>query len=161
MKTMKNSILIILFLFAVINCQKDNFGTDYSNMLDSISSQKYYSSDIFDNNHNAINGIWKVIGTSGGFSGSGYTSDFNYLIIKPNGIFGIVRNDSVITSGKIVIKNQSENELFVDLISDTDPAKPGIGIVQDSEKYIQLHSDTLDLIAPCCDRFNTHFKRVK
>lgn len=161
MKTFKNYILIILFLFAVTNCQKDEIGMDYSTLLDSISSQKYYPSEILDKNYVAINGTWKVIGTSGGFAGSGYTPDFNYLIIKPNGIFGIIRNDSLITMGKILIKNQTDKELYIDLISDKDPDLVKVGIVQDSEKYIELHTDTLYLIAPCCDRFNTHFKRVK
>ncbi len=161
MKTLKHSVLILLFLLGAVNCQKDNFGKNYSTLLDPISSQKYYASEILDENHIAINGIWKVTGTSGGIAGSGYTPDFNYLIIKPNGIFGIVRNDSLITTGKILIKNQSVSELYVDLIADTDPGKMGIGIVLDSDKYIELHSDTLDLIAPCCDRFNTQLKRVQ
>ena len=161
MKTIKNGMLLILFIFIATNCQKDELRADYSIMLDSISSQRYYSSDIFTEKHIAINGIWKVIGTSGGIAGSGYKADFNYLIIKANGIFGIVRNDSLITSGKILIKNQSDSELYVDFISETDPDKVRIEIVQDSEKYIELRNDTLNLNAPCCDRFNTHFKRVK
>lgn len=161
MKTFKNYILIILFLFAATNCQKDDIWKDYSTLLDSISSQKYYPSEILNGNYVAVNGTWKVIGTSGGFAGSGYTPDFNYLIIKPNGIFGIIRNDSLITMGKIVVKNQTDKELYVDLVSDKDPDLVKVGIVHDSEKYIELHTDTLYLNAPCCDRFNTHFKRVK
>lgn len=153
--------MIILFLFTATNCQKEENWKNYSTLLDLISSQKYYPAEILDDNHVAINGVWKVIGTSGGIAGSGYTPDFNYLIIKPNGIFGVVRNESLITTGKILIKNQSADELYVELIADTDPGKVMVGIVRDSEKFIELHSDTLDLIAPCCDRFNTQFKRVK
>lgn len=161
MKTIKNFMLTLLFLFAASGCLKDEIWMDDSTLLDSISPQKYYPSEILNSNHVAINGMWKVIGTSGGIAGQGYKADFNYLLIKPNGIFGIVRNDSLITMGKILIKNQSDDELFVDLISDTDPDLVKVEIVEDSEKYIELHSDTLYLNAPCCDRFNTHFKRVK
>ena len=161
MKTIKNTILIILSLFACLNCQKNVVVKDYSALLDSISSQKYYSAEILNNNHIAINGTWKLIGTSGGFAGSGYSPDFNYLIIKPNGIFGVVRNGSLITMGKILIKSQSDNELIVDLISEVSPTQVPIEIIQDPEKYFELHNDTLNLIAPCCDRFNTQFKRVK
>ena len=134
---------------------------DYSSQLDSIASQKYYPSEIFNETHIAVNGIWKVIGTSGGIAGSGYKSDFNYLIIKPNGIFGIVRNDSLITTGKILIKNQSDSELYVDFVPEIDPDQVRIQMIYDSEKYIELRTDTLNLNAPCCDRFNTHLKRVK
>lgn len=161
MKTIKNLLLIILFLFAATNCQKEDNWKNYSTLLDLISSQKYYPTEILNDKHVAINGVWKVIGTSGGIAGTGYTPDFNYLIIKPNGIFGVVRNESLITTGKILIKNQSVDELYVELIADTDPGQVMVGIVQDSEKFIELHSDTLDLIAPCCDRFNTQFKRIK
>jgi len=159
MKKIIGAIVIMLLVVVVINCKKENMATDYSKLMDSISAQKYYSSEILDQNHVTINGIWKVIGTSGGFSGHGYTPNFNYLIIKPNGIFGVVRNDSLVSSGKIIIKNQTDKELYVDLFADSD-LENGVQIVVDSDKYLQLHNDTLELIAPCCDRFNTQFKRV-
>jgi len=161
MKTIHNTILIILSLFAFTSCQKDIIGKNYSTLLDSISSQKYYSTEILSDSHVGINGTWKVIGTSGGIAGTAYIPDFNYLIIKPNGIFGVVRDDSLITTGRILIKSQTDSELMVDLISEVSPLKVAIQIIQDPEKFIELHNDTLNLIAPCCDRFSTHFKRVK
>ena len=95
-----NSIIILIISFFAISCQTGNISLK---LLDEVSTTKYYSSDIIPESYQAIYGIWKVAGTSGGFAGTGYTKDFDYLILKQNGIFGIVRNDSLITFGKLML----------------------------------------------------------
>jgi hypothetical protein len=152
---MKKITMIALLLFAFIQCDK-NLTVNYESLLDSISASKYYSSEIINPKYLGLYGTWKVSGTSGGFAGQGYTPNFSHLVIKPYGIFGIVRNDSIISNGKIVIKNQKDTELYVEFISVSSNGNTFF-----NEKYIQLHNDTLDLISPCCDMFNTHFKKVK
>ena len=147
--------MIALLLLAFIQCDK-NLNVNYESLLDSTSANKYYSSEIINPNYMGLYGTWKVTGTSGGFAGQGYTPTYSHLVIKPYGIYGIVRNDSLIYTGKISIKNQTDSELFVDFIS---ALSPGNTVV--SSSYIQLHNDTLDLNSPCCDMFNTHFKKVK
>ena len=85
------------------------------------------------------------------------------LILKPNGIFGIVRNDSLISYGKLTILATDATQYYpnsVDCNFDFDKKTP-IELSADTEKYIQINHDSLNLIAPCCDRFNTHFIRKK
>lgn len=143
------------------SCLKSNLQKDYTVLLDSISSQKYYQYEELFAENLQLYGTWKVIGTSGGFSGQGYEADFDYLVVKPYLIFGIIRNDSLISTGKIEILNQDENEFFVNFKSDQEPEKVGIQLIYNSEKYIFFSNDSLTLYAPCCDRYNTHLKKVK
>jgi hypothetical protein len=159
MKTFIPLISMFLFICAGNSCNKTTLEKGYSILLDSVSTKKYYSKDLLSQQNSEIYGTWKVIGTSGGFIGTGYTPDFDYLVIKPNLIFGIIRNDSLITSGKIVIKSQTDTELLIEFISEISPAKINIELVSDSKKYVEIRSDSLNLNAPCCDRFNTHLKK--
>lgn len=165
MNRLTANIIMIVFIFSFLSCNKSQIETkiekDYTNLLESIAPAKYYTKDILVQEFDKIYGTWQVIGTSGGFAANGYKADFDYLVLKPNLIFGIIRNDSLITSGKIEIKTQTDSELLVNFISDTDPLKVKIQMVQDPEKYVLIHGDTLDLNAPCCDRFNTHFKKIQ
>ncbi|MDP4228352.1 MAG: hypothetical protein Q8910_18525, partial [Bacteroidota bacterium] len=105
-----------------------------------------------------IYGDWRVTGTSGGFTGMGYRKDFDYLVLKPNGIFGIIRNDSLIAFGKMIVSQDNNG-----LLCRFSPEKPAqIELLSDPEKYLNIVSmDSLNLYAPCCDRFNTHLIRVK
>ena len=152
---MKKITIIALLLLTFVQCGKD-LNVNYSSLLDTTSANQYYSSEIINPKYMGLYGTWEVTGTSGGFAGQGYTPNFSHLVIKPYGIFGIVRNDSLISTGKISIKNQTDSKLFVEFISVSSSGNTFF-----NEKYIQLHNDTLDLISPCCDMFNTHFKKVK
>lgn len=154
-------VLIVTLLFMFVKCERDNFNVNYQGMLDSLSASKYYTAEILGTKNMQLYGTWKVVGTSGGIAGSGYTPDFDYLVIKAYGVFGLIRNDSLITSGKIAVINQTDTELSVDFISETDPVKVGANIVLDPEKYIIIQADTLDLNSPCCDRFNTRLIKVR
>jgi len=161
MKSIRWINVIVLLTLFFVGCKTDDIALK---ALDAIPETKYYSSDIIPEQQSNIYGVWKVVRTSGGFVGSGYTKDFDYLILKRNGIFGIVRNDSLLTSGKLTLlpdltmspvnkgihcKFESEKTVRIELCGD-------------SEKYIQLvGKDSLDLIAPCCDRYNTHLIRKK
>ena len=147
--------LAMASVFLIASCKKKN---DTAQTFDSISTDIYYSAEILDPQYTSAYGTWGVYGTSGGFAGNGYPKDFDKLLLKPNGIFGIVRNDSLLTHGKIVIKNQTAQELFVEFVPETQIQ--GIDLLADNEKYMQITNDTLHLTAPCCDRFNTHLKRL-
>ena len=152
---MKKITMIALLLLTFVQCGKD-LNVNYESLLDSTLANKYYSSEIINTKYMGLYGTWKVTGTSGGFAGQGYTPNFSHLVIKPYGIFGIVRNDSMVVTGKISIKNQTDTQLYVDFMSFTNSGNPLW-----NSTYIQMHNDTLDLISPCCDMFNTHFKKVK
>jgi hypothetical protein len=103
-------------------------------------------------------GKWRVIGTSGGYTGEGYEKDFDYLILKEKGIFGILRNDSLIAYGKLVL-----TQIQGSIVCKFNPEKSAnIELCVDPEKEIKVfNNDTLYLFGPCCDRFNIHLVRVK
>ncbi len=130
-------------------------------MMDTISAQKYYPNEVLSEKYLKLYGIWKVTGTSGGFTGMGYKADFDYLLMKPCGIFGIIRNDSLVATGKILIIDQSDKNLRIDFVSEKDHGKLRIEMLQDSEKNVEIDGDSLSLNAPCCDRFNTHLTKLK
>ncbi|MDP4187767.1 MAG: hypothetical protein Q8905_06970, partial [Bacteroidota bacterium] len=70
----------------------------------------------------------------------------------------IIRNDSLIAFGKMVVSQDNNG-----LLCRFSPEKPAqIEVLSDPEKYLNIVSmDSLNLYAPCCDRFNTHLIRVK
>jgi len=157
MKTHTTIILALLTVF-FIGCKTEDLSLK---KLDLIPADKYYSSDIVPEVYKTIYGTWKVTGTSGGFSGMGYTKDFDYLILKENGIFGILRNDSLIAYGKLNLL-QTDPKIYINALycGFEFEKSANIELNADKEKYFQLTGkDTLSLIAPCCDRFNTHLIR--
>jgi hypothetical protein len=129
--------------------------------LDVITSDKYYSTDIIPDSAKDIYGTWKVLGTSGGFTGMGYKKDFDYLLLKPNAIFGIVRNDSLIGFGKLSLNPDNTFHINNSLVCKFEFDQPiHIELSNDSEKDISLiNNDTMNLTAPCCDRYNTQLIR--
>jgi hypothetical protein len=151
---------IILFCLTSTSCNKEKTSNDFSQIMSNIPPQKYFSTEVLNEKYQDMYGIWKVIGTSGGFAGMGYDEDFEYLVLKPNGIFGILRNDSLISYGKLSVTSQTETTLVVEFIPDTEPGLVLVEITADREKYIEMEKNELDLIAPCCDRFNTHLEKV-
>ena len=122
--------------------------------------QQSYDSEIFSQNDLKIYGKWKLFDISGGLHGSGYDLNFDFLEIKEYGIYGFVRNDSLLEYGKIMPALQTANEirLKVDLEEDVNSKI----FLADKEKYVEfIGNDTLNLNAPCCDRYNYHFERIK
>lgn len=153
-------IILLLMILLFVGCKTDEIALK---ALDAIPETKYYSSDIIPEQQSNIYGVWKVVRTSGGFAGNGYTKDFDYLILKKNGIFGIVRNDSLLTSGKLTLLPTIALYMPIGIHCQFESESPvNIELCGDPEKYIRLvNKDSLDLIAPCCDRYNTHLIRKK
>lgn len=147
--------LAIVLVVNILSC--GNKGPEPVSEWDSIQPNKYYDTDILDSI--PIYGKWEVISTSGGKMGDGYDKDFDYLLVKPNAIFGILRNDSLLTTGKIVIP---PNTSQIPLISfDAEKTTDILLLLSNINYRVEFKSDTLNLFAGCCDNFNTHFKKVK
>jgi len=156
---MKN-ISGIIGLIILSSCTTQDI---YLKKMDLIPTTRYYSADIFADSTQRIYGVWKLTSTSGGFSGNGFNKDFDYLLLKPNAIFGVIRNDSLIGYGKLTLLPNSpvfyNNSVHCSFDFDQ---TANIQLNADPEKYISLtKTDTLNLIAPCCDRYNFHFERLK
>jgi hypothetical protein len=153
---MKSSIkryLMSLLIIILSSCSKYN---DHYHSLEDISSKEYYSSDILPDSLQNLYGSWNLIATSGGFVGSGNSKEFDYLVFKKNGIFGVFKNENLIAYGKLTLKHEIHTtSLNFISIKSTD-----IDLCTDPVKNINfVNIDTLNLTAPCCDRFNIHLVR--
>lgn len=156
MRIVFHGMVALSLLFCVTACKKGKNDTYQS--FDEIPTDTYYASDVFTAAHANVNGHWVVYNTSGGFSGAGYPADFQKLLIKPNGIFGILNNNSLVAYGKIVVQSQTAQALLVEFVPQT-PVN-NIQLLADREKYVTVRNqDSLDLVSPCCDRFDTYLKR--
>lgn len=159
MKTILKSIIWVLF-FGLLSCEEDSNETSY---LSSIDSDKYYSNEIIPLDYQQIYGKWRLYEVSGGISGTGYEPDYDYLEIKKFGIYGLIRDGRLFEYGKIELDTfdiNTEAYLQVKLIPDYYVGRnPNMDT---PEKYVDLKgTDSLNLISPCCDLYNYHYKRVK
>lgn len=160
--TLRFSALIALLLAALWSCKKTE-SNEIGPALDefnAIPTKQYHPTDVLQGKPFDLYGNWRVIGSSGGFHGSGYGTDFDYLLIKPNAMFGIVRDGELVTTGKIEVVNDPDFDLLIHLVSDKPAAEVNAQIIHDNEKFVVMRSDTLSLYSTCCDRYDTHFKKL-
>ncbi|MBK9335109.1 MAG: hypothetical protein IPM98_00420 [Lewinellaceae bacterium] len=140
--TLRFTALLALFLVALGSCKK-NEQTEIGPALDefnAIPTNQYHASDVLQGQPFDIYGHWRVVGTSGGIHGGGYGTDFDYLLIKPNAMFGIVRNGELVTTGKIEVVNDPQFDMLVHFISDKPYEEVNIQLVYDYEKFIGMQA---------------------
>ena len=158
---MRTAILIFvvcMLICALYYCDQDTIET-HTSLLE-FRKTKYFDSEIFTEPYFRIYGKWKVFDISGGLHGSGYDLNFDYLEVKEYGMFGFVRNDSLLEYGKIVPSLQTADEIQLNVSFEKD--ENSNSFFGDREKYVVFSgNDTLSLYSPCCDRFNYHFVRIK
>jgi hypothetical protein len=93
---MKTAYLFVFSILLISSCSKDEDKTTY---LNSLSSDKYFEEEVLTSGSDELYGLWKA---SSIYGWSGYSEpDFDYLEIKPFGIYGLIRNDSLFEYGKI------------------------------------------------------------
>ena len=151
------SVLMCIFLFS---CKKDSSleFADKSSFIDSIAVNRYYSSEIQSLSEDGLYKTWKLVRVTGGIMGGEHPLSFDYLVMKPHGIYGVILNDTLKEYGKISVGEKGELGVFLSF--QPDAASPSF--VYDFEKYASMISkDTLLLIAPCCDRFSFEFVAEK
>lgn len=154
MNTITNILVLGIILISLSGCEKETEEVDY--LVDIYEKDKYYDSEIFTDTYLDFYGKWNLYCISGGLWGGGYAPNFDYLKIKEYGIYGFIRNDSVLEFGKIIIEEQTDESLLIIFEAD-DNSETFIG---DNEKYVNLNgSDSLNLNSPCCDRYNYHYVR--
>jgi len=159
MKTVIKSTIWILF-FGLLSCKEVNSVKFH---LDFIDSHTYYSEEIIPDDYLNIYGKWKLYKVSGGIHGTGHEPDYEYLEMKSFGIYGLIRNDNIFEYGKIKLDtfDMSTND-FLQVRFIPDYTTRVSTDIYPSEKYLYLKgTDSLDLISPCCDLYNYHYKRVK
>lgn len=150
---------IIISFLGVMSCEKEDA---VKSQLDSIHPDKYYSAEIIPSNYLKIYGKWKLDKISGGFSGSGYAPDYDYLEIKSIGIYGLIKNNSLFEYGKIELSTFDENTANLLQIKLLPEYYVNKNPYHNPYLYINLHgNDSLDLISPCCDFYDYHYSRIK
>lgn len=107
MEHLKKILILFVLFVSTTSCERD----DKSEGID----KAYYQNEIFIAKNQAIYGDWRIVNIEGGKSGFGYTIDFKFLSINKFGVFSIIRNDSSICSGKIVINTQNDSLLDISL----------------------------------------------
>lgn len=149
-----------IIIFALLSCEKDDSSKSH---LDSITSSKYYAYEIIPTDYHAIYGKWKLFNVSGGFAGTGYEPDYDYLEIKSIGIYGLIKNGCLFEYGKIELdtfdfktKQYLQIKLIPNYYNGLNP------MMHPQERYVEIkRGDTLNLISPCCDMYDFHFIEIK
>ena len=158
MKTSKYIFILLILAGIFIACDEETI--EIPQVLDEVKSTQYFDTEIFSEQDLKIYGTWKIFDISGGFHGNGYAINFDYLVIKRIGIYGFVKNESLLEYGKIVPAQWNPNDLRLKV--DFEKDEQSDSFFTDTEKYVEYTgNDTLHLSSPCCDRFNYHFERVK
>jgi hypothetical protein len=158
LKTSIYTIIVVILAGLVAACEKETI--DIPGEFAELHPNQYFDIEIFTGHDSTIYGTWKIFDISGGFHGGGCDVNFNYLLIKKIGIYGFLRNDSLMEYGRIVPVAQFpvQPSLLVNFEKD----EHSDSFFTDSEKYVHYTgNDTLHLSSPCCDRFNYHFERVE
>ena len=164
MKFYQTSFLAMILCLVMVSCGSDNEETEEQEvekmsllaLLDTIPEDKYFATDPFSDLDLDIYGIWKFDSSTGGFSGGGYGLDFDYLLLKPNSIFGIVKDDVLIQSGKIEIISEPNEDVVIEFFAEMISNPTNINLTRDT-KGVTIVDDRLHLISGCCDRFSEFF----
>lgn len=150
---------ITMGLLGMLRCE-DHAGSAIH--LAKIDASQYHQDEIIPPAYTRIYDKWKLVGISGGYTGAGYQPDFDFLEIKPMGIYGLVRNDSLFEHGKIELDTFDANRVEVLQIKLIPEFLSADAAMSPAEKYIEMiGTDSLSLVSPCCDRYDYHFKRVE
>jgi hypothetical protein len=152
-------ILCWAVLLGMAGCEEKNFTALH---LDQVGQSEFHDQEVLPSNYHHLYGRWKLVSISGGFSGSGFTPDFDFLEIKGFGIYGLVRNDTLFEYGRIEVDTFDINRAEVLQIRLVPQVYSGSNPhINPGEKYVEFRgSDILDLSSPCCDMYNYHFKKM-
>lgn len=148
---------MIALSFSCSKKKKDEITTPKT-AFEAIPVNQYYSSDPIPDSLKSIYGKWKFLDYFGSIAGTSEKGDFDFLLLKNNGIYGITRNDSLISNGKLDIRN-SNGVVAIDFIPSKSSLKPYLSGFLKSPTF--KTSDTLFLSDPCCDLYSYRFARVR
>ncbi len=161
MKNLANHFMIsCLLILGLVACEKDEdeINNDPSDLWSGIVETQYYNEEILQNTYLDFYGQWDIERISGGFTGTGYAPDFDYLEIRNYGIYGFVRNDSLLEYGQVVIKEQNLENLWITLQRDDNSDF----FFNEFEFFVELpKKDSMNLISSAFDGYNYYFNRME
>ena len=112
-------LISLLSLFA---CKKEQ-QQSASSLLDTIVETKHYDAEIFTDSNLKLYGQWRFlyIYDDAGIAGGPGKIDpnYDYLVIKKYGIYGKIKANKVIESGKIEVVKQNATQFKINLKSGT------------------------------------------
>ena len=105
----------------MFSCNNETVNTS-ALLTDSISSTKYYPTEIFTDSNLRLYGRWQflyILEYAGVIGGSGKTNpSYDYLEFKKYGIYGKVKDNRLIETGKIEIITQDNSQFEIELKPD-------------------------------------------
>lgn len=115
---MKKILVLVLscIILGTFSCDKDRFARDLLLLLDHLPSDFHLNSDPFPEQHQGLYGVWAINSISNLYSSTDPDSQFNYLLLKPNGIFGLVADNEIVASGQLRILDEIEGRIIVEFI---------------------------------------------
>lgn len=156
--TMKPILLIILAVL-LFSCKKDDIQSVKT--MDSFKENSYYCQEIVPAAFNSLYGKWRLEAVSGGFTGSGHELNYSFLLLKPYGIYGITRSDTLIEYGRFETDSTNQDMPGMLKLKFIPDHYSGSSLISLPEKYAHMSNDSLVLYSPCCDMYNYHYRRYR
>ena len=117
---MKKTVYILISIL-LFSCNNETVNTSVL-LTDTISSIKYYQTEIFTDNNLRLYGRWQflyIFDDAGIIEGPGKINpNYDYLEIKKYGIYGKVKDNKLIETGKIEIITQDNSQFEINLKPD-------------------------------------------
>jgi len=157
MKKLGILLALMILISGLSSCIEDEIQN--RSALDNLKMTSYFDTEVFAESDLTIYGKWKLYAISGGFAGIwDEVEDNDYLVIKKYGIYGYFHNNQLVEYGKVSPVAPNENEPGLRIIFEKDENSGSY--LNERDVTAEFSDDnTLNLFAPCCDRFNTHYHR--
>jgi hypothetical protein len=154
-----NKLLFItlISIFCLAGCEKESVVF----YLDAIDKNKYYREEIIHLEQQNFYGNWRLFGISGGYFGWSDELDFDFLEVKPIGIYGLIRGDSIFEYGRIELDTFDANNSHILQIKIHPEKNSHYFFPPECQFSISIHADSLDMYPPYPDSYYYYFKRIK
>lgn len=154
---MKNLLYSALIFISLVSCEKkEEKVTVQTSLWEGINETQYYNQEIFSDAYLDLYGLWSIKKIDGGFIGTGYEPNFDFLEIRKYGIYGFIRNDRLLEFGKIEILNQTHENLQIELQKDLN----AVHFFNEQQlSVIFFTQDSLLLTSAYMDGYNYYFKK--
>ena len=147
---MRTYFLIVLAAAMVTSCSLFDESDSSDSLMTDPQNGEIAAANIF--------GSWRMVGSSGGFSGIGYGRDIDFLFIKKDSTFSLMRGMSIVAKGKFGIVY--EDGYPVAEFNCLERMSDEYVLCNDRRKYIEFTGmDKLSLNGLCCDYYSLHFER--
>jgi len=149
--------LIIVLLLVIFSCSKEENITSY---LDSFAANTYFEEEVFSDNYLGFYGLWKALGSWGGWSGYSEPT-FDFLEIKPYGIYGIIKNNILVEYGNISPNNITPSFPGLPVIINPQYSTGEITVFRSNMYFELVRPDTLSIADGLIDGRQFIFSRIK